>query len=108
MQSFLSKMFQWPLLTDQEAQFSGAIEFNNCITSEGKDYTNECCGNNIKPSDGEAPTLEIWGIRSTPSLPLLPGSLWPGVIEPDWVLSMGQIEQTVYKQMTDVKLWLFI
>ena len=27
--------------------------------------------------------LELWGMRSTPSLPLLPGSLWPGVVAPD-------------------------
>ena len=28
----------------------------------------------------------------------------PGVVTPDRVLSMGQREQTEYKQMTDVKL----
>ena len=31
-------------------------------------------------------------MRSNPSLPLLPGPLWPGVIAPDRVLSMGIIE----------------
>ena len=36
--------------------------------------------------------LELWGMRCTPSLPLLPGPLWPGVVAPDRVLSMGQIE----------------
>ena len=36
--------------------------------------------------------LEFWGMWSTPSLPLLPGPLWPGVVVPDRVLSMGQIE----------------
>ena len=36
--------------------------------------------------------LELWGMRSTPSLPSLPGPLWPGVIASDRVLSMGQIE----------------
>ena len=37
-----------------------------------------------KQSDGEVPImLGLWGIRSTPSLPLLPGPLWPGVIAPD-------------------------
>ena len=35
--------------------------------------------------------LELWEIRSTPSLPLLPGPLWPGVVAPDRVPSMGQI-----------------
>ena len=50
---------------------------------------NECPGYNNKPSDSEAPALEIWGMRSTPSLPLLPGPLWSGVVTPDRVLSMG-------------------
>ena len=36
--------------------------------------------------------LELWGMRSTPSLPLLPGPLWPGVVAPERALSMGQIE----------------
>ena len=36
--------------------------------------------------------LELWGMRSTPLLPSLPGSLWPGVITPDRVLSTSQIE----------------
>ena len=36
--------------------------------------------------------LELWGMQSTLSLPSLPGPLWPGVVAPDRVLSMGQIE----------------
>ena len=36
--------------------------------------------------------LELWGMQSTPSLPSLPGPLWPGVVEPDRVLAMSQIE----------------
>ena len=36
--------------------------------------------------------LELWGMQSTPSLPLLPGPLWTGVVVPDKVLSVGQIE----------------
>ena len=31
-------------------------------------------------------------MQSTSSLSSLPGPLWPGVVEPDRVLSMGQIE----------------
>ena len=27
--------------------------------------------------------LELWGMRCTPSLPSLPGPLWPGVVAPD-------------------------
>ena len=34
--------------------------------------------------------LELWGMRSNPSLPLLPE--WPGVAAPDRNVSMGQIE----------------
>ena len=29
---------------------------------------------------------------STPSLPSMPGPLWPGVVVPERVLSIGQIE----------------
>ena len=36
--------------------------------------------------------LELWGMRSTSSLPSLPGPLWPGVVAPDRALSMGKIE----------------
>ena len=36
--------------------------------------------------------LELCGMWSTPSLPSLPGSLWPEVVGPERVLSMGQIE----------------
>ena len=54
-------------------------------------------------------------MRSTPSLPSIPGPLWPGVVVPNRVLSKGQIElfdiQTVYfniqieyKQMIYAKL----
>ena len=51
---------------------------------------NECPGFDTKQSDGEVPAvLELWGMRSTPSLPSLPGPLWPGVVAPDRALSMG-------------------
>ena len=45
--------------------------------------------NDITPSSGEVPVLEFLGIWHTPSLPLHPG---PGVVAPDRVLSMAQIE----------------
>ena len=51
---------------------------------------NECPGYDTKQSDGKAPImLELWGMQSTPSLPLLPGLHWPGMIAPDRALSMG-------------------
>ena len=36
--------------------------------------------------------LELWGMWSTPSLPSLPGPLWPRVVAPDRVLFMGEIK----------------
>ena len=45
------------------------------------------------------------GMWSSHSLPLLPGPLWPGVVAPDEVLSMDQIEQTVSREMTDSNIW---
>ena len=42
----------------------------------------------LKQTDGEDPVmLKLWGLWSTSSLPLLPGSLGPGVVAPDRVLS---------------------
>ena len=50
---------------------------------------NECPGYDTKQSDGEVPViLELWGMWSTPSVPLLPGPFWPGMVAPDSALSM--------------------
>ena len=47
----------------------------------------------LNKSDGEASVmLEIRGMQSTSSLPSLPAPLWPRVVAPDRILSMGQIE----------------
>ena len=37
-------------------------------------------------------TLQLWEMWSVSSFPSLPGPLWPGVVLPDMVLSMGQVE----------------
>ena len=36
--------------------------------------------------------LELWGMQTTSSLPSLPSPLSPGVVVPERVLSMDQIE----------------
>ena len=36
--------------------------------------------------------LGYWGMHRTPLLPLLPGLLWPGMVAPDIVLSIGQLD----------------
>ena len=74
-------------------QSAGAAEYTDCISAEGLDSSNECPGYDTKKSDSDASVmLEFWGMRIIPSLPLLPGPLWPGVVVPERVLSMVQIE----------------
>ena len=70
---------------------------------------NECSIYDTKQSEGKPPVmLELWGIRSSLSLPSLLGPLLPGVVEPDRHLSMGQIELfnigTKCEQITHPKL----
>ena len=36
----------------------------------------KCPGYDTEQYDGKAPALELWGIQSTPSLPLFPDPLW--------------------------------
>ena len=73
------------LLIDQSA---GAVP--TAPLQKGKTPINECPGYDTKQSDGDVPAvLELWEMRSTLSLPLFPGSLWPGMIAPDKTLSMG-------------------
>ena len=53
----------------------------------------KCPGYDTKQSNGEAPVmLELWGMQSTSSLPLLPCPLWSGVGAPDRIPPMGQVE----------------
>ena len=71
----------------------GAVEYTDCFSAERQNLPNECPGYDTKQSDGEVPVmLELWRMRITPSLPSLPGPLWPDVVAPERVLSMGQIE----------------
>ena len=65
---------------------------------------NECPGYDIKQSDGETPVmLELWGLQSTLSLPLLQGYLWPGAVALDRVLLELFDISTVYKELTYVR-----
>ena len=55
---------------------AGAVEDTNCISAEMiKPTPNECPKYDTKPSGVEAPVLALWGMLSTPSLPLLLVSL---------------------------------
>ena len=58
-----------------------------------KHPTNECSGYDTKQSDREVPVmLELWEMWITSSLPSLSGPLWPGVLAPNKILSIGQNE----------------
>ena len=68
------------ILTHALAQLAGTIEYTDCISALSSQVI-KCPRYNTKQFDGEAPViLELWGMRNTLSLPLLPGSLWPGVV----------------------------
>ena len=61
------------------AQSAGTIEYTDCTSAESTGY-------DTKQSDVEVPVmLELWGMRSTPSLQLLSGPLCPGMVAPDRV-----------------------
>ena len=53
---------------------------------------NKFAWRDIKRSGGQAPIQELMRIWSTPSLPFFLGPLWPGVVVPVRVPSMGCIE----------------
>ena len=76
------------------------------MVQRGKTNPNKCRGYNIEPFDGEIPALEIWRMWNILLFTLLQGPLWPHVVPPDRVPSMGHIDKSVSEQMTDVNLWL--
>ena len=68
----------------------GTVQPEPILENETLEIQTECSEYDTKQSDVEVPVmLELCGMQSTPSLPLLPRPLWPGVIAPDRALSMG-------------------
>ena len=75
------------------AQSTGTVEYTDCLSTEGNTPHNECPRYGSKLSNGEVPVmLDLWGMRSTPSLLSLPGQLLPWVVALDRALFMGQKE----------------
>ena len=72
-----------------------AVEYTYCFSTEGQHPYNEAPGYDTKQYDGEVSVLELWEMRSSPSLPSLPGPLKPKMGN---LISMGQI------QLFDIKL----
>ena len=79
----------------------GAVEYTDCISADEQDSSYECPWYDTKQSDSEVPImLEHYGTQSTSLLPSLQDPLWPGVVAPVRVQSMGQIELNgVYKKV---------
>ncbi len=67
------------------AQLVGAVEYTDCTSTEGKTPLPDGCPvYDTKQFDGEVPVrLDFWRNASTPSLPSLPGPLWPGAVAPN-------------------------
>ena len=87
------------------------LKYTDCISAEEQDSPNVCPRYDSKQSDSEGSImLELWGMRSTSSLPSLLGPLWPRVAASDWVLFMDQIElKFVYFCQTELfKIELFL
>ena len=57
-------------------------------TSKKATTSNDYPGYDTGKTDGEVPVLELWGMWSTPSFPLLPGQPWTGAVVPVRVSSM--------------------
>ena len=71
----------------------GMLNTPTAFLQSGKPFPNECPVYDTKQSDGEVPVmLELWEMWSTHSLPSFPDPVCPGVVVPDRILSMGQIE----------------
>ena len=76
--AYLTLIHHLHLLKDLFSQSAGAVEFSDYNSAEEYDPPpNECPAYDTKQSDREIPVmLELWGMWSTPSLPLFPGPVW--------------------------------
>ena len=65
-------------------QSAGAVEYTDYFSWGSLTLLQKCPRYDIKQSYGEVPVvLGFGGMWSTPSLPSLPGPLWPVVVAPD-------------------------
>ena len=90
-----ARLVGWLILIERQASGSCPVgwgyRIHRLYLCRGvKPLPDKCPRYDTKQSDDEVPVmLELWEMRGTPSLPLLPGSLWPGVVAPDRALCMG-------------------
>ena len=87
----------WYILNKERLPTDGQVGWG-CRIHQLELYTgvnspNNSPGYDTKQSDSEASVmLELWGMQITSSLLSLSVSLWSEVVEPDRVLSIGEIE----------------
>ena len=88
------EMYSTPnILPVLPTQLAGAVKYADWSLQKGKTaHLQQAFWIWPKLSDSEAPVLKLWRMWSTPSLPLLLVQLWPRVVVPTRVPSMGQIE----------------
>ena len=85
--------FHWSLSDTSPFGWGSRIHRLHLCREVSPPPANDCPGYDTKQSDGEVPMmLELCGIRSTSSLPMLPGLLWHRMVASDRALSMGYIE----------------
>ena len=63
------------------AQSAGSVEYTDCASTKGQDALLTCVLD-----------MTLNNMMVSTTLPSLPGPLWLGVVAPDMLLSMGQIE----------------
>ena len=73
------------------AQSAGAVEYTDCISSEGYDSLKECPDMTLINLILKSQYCWRFGDVEFP-MPSLIGPLWPGVVAPDRVQSIGHIE----------------
>ena len=79
--------FSLQYILDKHTKYSGSVSLG-CIIHRLNLCRriippNDGPGYDTKQSDGVVPIkLELWGMRSIPSLPSLPGLFWPGLLWP--------------------------
>ena len=91
--AFIPACFSLYVLTSWFQVFqSSRLGLQNMPTASLPTHLTKCPGYNTKVSDGEVPVLQLWRMWGTLSLPLLLGPPWLGVVVPDRVPSIDQIQ----------------
>ena len=87
------------VVSEFEPQSTGAASLQKDKTPHTHTHAKEFPIYDTKKSDGEASViLDFVGMQSTPSLPSLPGPLWPGVVAPDRILAVGKKNCLTFKR----------